>query len=239
MSRLIETQSHSTDQAARHVFELVLAEHSADASVDTAQLLERVGEVGRALAEHAAHGAVVASALDWLEVKPLVGGGERLVVTAALEASSPDRFPVSLVARRSDGPSAQVVVSGLLVFRPAERAPQASAVFAPAAVGSSLVKSAFFARRSGVDWLTSGNLVRWLHEAALVSAQGHAGAPATLERIEGLSLVGPLAGDEAVVLECSVVKVKAGLLTVLSRLVRERDGHGVLCALTQWRVRAR
>ncbi|MDX2012243.1 MAG: hypothetical protein SFW67_18755 [Myxococcaceae bacterium] len=234
MSRLLEQRRSTQHSAARHEFEVVLDPARPHAGLDPADLLDQVGTVARRLAARAAGGRALSThSLEHLEVKAAVTGGERLVITAALESPSNDRFPVSVVARRADGPG--LVATCVLVFRLEAGASSASDLLleehAPAAF-----QTHFNATRWGDDWLTSGNLVPWLHASSLLAAQGLRGGPVRLVGIEALSLVGALGLKEPVVLHCSAAFAPSGDVWVDSRIVRERDGVDVVSARSRWRT---
>lgn len=193
-------------------------------------LLEKIGALASALVADAVNETLVLSEIESLEVLAAVKAGDRLVATAALEPLRHGRHTVSVVVRKNEE---KVVVAGELVFIRADEQPAKQRTARLAALsGKSPIETTFHARTRGQDWLLDGNPLEWVHASALLSAQGHAGRRVRFIGVQALSRLGPVRHGELLVLHCSVVRIEGDLVTVLSQGHTERNGRGILTALS-------
>jgi len=237
MSRLVVVESLKSAVASRHEWDVVLDSAHPERGLDPSVLLEQVGVVAATLAAEAAGAPVFATSMHKLEVLGPVLGGERLIVTAALEAPRDGELPVSLVARRRRGAPGAVVIAAVLRFSVGEARRTSGEVAQTRLIdgGASPMHTTFRAKLRSEDLLLGGNLVPWVHASALVSAQGYAGGPVVLTEVQGLSVLGPVRKDEPLTLSCSVVRASGDKLTVLS--VVRSEARDVLCAMSTFRVK--
>jgi len=239
MSRLVVVESLKSAVASRHEWDVVFDAEHPERGLDPSELLHQVGVVAASLAADAAGAPVFATSVEKLEVLAPVVGGERLIVTAALEAPRDGAIPVSLVARRRRGSPGAVVIAGVLRFTvAADTARPADAQHSRLINGgASPMHTTFKAKLEGSDLLLAGNLVPWVHASALVSAQGFAGGPVVLAELESLSVLGPVKRHEPLTLSCSVVRASGSLISVLSLVRSDERQRDVLCAMSTFKVK--
>lgn len=237
MSRLVVVESLRSRVAVRHEWDVVMDSAHPERGLDPAVLLEKVGAVAASLAREVAGQDVIASSLDKLEVLATVHGGERLIVTAAVEPSRDGAVPISLVARRRRGAPGAVVLAGVLRFVTEQPTALVDSQHERLVRGGAAPMVTSFRAQVGSDVLLAGNVVPWVHASSLVSAQGFAGGAVTLAEVQSLSVLRAVAANESLALQCSVVRSSGSKVTVLALVRGEVDRRDVLAAVMTFSVR--